>query len=306
MSLPPINNNPLQSLLALADVPLENFVRTIEIPTIDRQRSIRSFNYIKDVLINKANDGAISPLAYQPFQIGALIRGTKPAPLNDLDLFLPFNGAGTTYYNNGTLGYNNGNTVSSVAVLNQVKAALQETYDSDISRNQQAVTIYLSSYDMTLDIVPAVPIGTEYYVIPQGHGYHTWKKSNPDIDHSILTQLNTRHNWKVTDAIKIARHWNSTKNRNRLRSYHVEASAYHIFNNSQTNTTTLLTACSMIFDNLSDYIYNCPDPTGMSEPVHLAVDSSDFMLRLNLMASVNAARETLSRGSTAFVNYLNS
>lgn len=299
-------NDLINMLSRASDAPLENLVYEINITSAEHQQAQCSFDYIKEVLKNKSEEGRIPTLTEDPFQVGAYIRGSKPKPLNDLDIFLPLTGRGTTINPNGSLIDQNGYIVSSVTVLNDIKTVLQETYPSEISRNQQAVSIELTSYGMTIDVVPAIPVNnSNHFIIPWGRGEAKWKKSNPRLDQEILMGLDLRHNWKVSNAIKIAKHWNGTKNRNRLRSYHVEAIAYHVFHNHPGNITTLLTACSYLFSNMQTYLYNCPDPTGLSEPIHQNLLPINLISQLSLYGSVNMARDAINQGSTVFINYLN-
>ena len=69
----------------------------------------------------------------------------------------------TGFYNEHPLKYfavsQNGKWyISPNMVLNKMKAKIKERYSTtpDIKRNGEAITVYLSSYDLTIDCVPYI------------------------------------------------------------------------------------------------------------------------------------------------------
>ncbi|MCR9520279.1 hypothetical protein NB469_17965 [Vibrio alginolyticus] len=167
---------------------------------------------------------------HMPF--GSFARNTKKRPLDDIDLLLCMKANGVTYSDIGgtvymispetaapfnkllsdTTGY-----VSSIKVLNKVKSYLQNIpqYDqSDIKRDNQAMTMKLKTYDWNFDIVPCFytapePDGREYYIMPDGNG--NWMKTDPKRDQDYSTKINQDNNGNVLSMIRLVKYWNSRK-----------------------------------------------------------------------------------------------
>jgi hypothetical protein len=305
----------LEQLFKAAQSSLPNFVSEITIKQPEISQASQSYQFIKQILKTKSGEGKIPDLSGEPFLTGSYARKTKITPLNDIDIFLKLNGANTTI-SGQTLTFTDGAplsdysqdgwTVSSVLVLNSVKKALGETYQSQITRDQQAVSVFLDSYGLTIDIVPAIGIKqSPQYIIPYGKGNHGWKYSNPKKDEEIVELLDAYHNKVVKPAIKIAKYWNREKNRNKLRSYHVEAIAYLIFSQLQFQMTTIQQACRLYFANMSQYITNCPDPTGLSEPVSSYL-SLDLLESINLYTRIGEAKKAADGTTLDLIAYLKS
>ncbi|HDH4816050.1 TPA: nucleotidyltransferase, partial [Staphylococcus aureus] len=82
---------------------------------------------------------------------------------------------------------------------------------SDIKRNQEAATLKLATYKWNFDIVPCFFTkkdlnGNTHYLIPDGNGY--WKKTDPRIEKSIISELNQINGGKLLDIIRIIKYWN--------------------------------------------------------------------------------------------------
>ncbi len=305
-------------LKAMARTSLSNFVSEITVKKSEIEQASKSYGYISEVLKTKAEEEKIPALIpYPTFLIGSYPRGTKISPLNDIDIFLVAHAFGTSYvkWSDGIHWFHgdveklkkfsqDGYTVSSVSVLNSIKKALEETYSSDISRNQQAVTVYLESYGITIDIVPAVRIKDEdFFIIPSGNGNPTWKFSHPLQDALLLDEIHLAHNNTIKQTLKIAKYWNREHNHNKLKSYHMEAAAYHIFGSFSNPTATILESCLTYFSQLTSYLYYCSDPTGMSEPISGYL-SEDVLDRLNHEVRIMEVQNAAAKGSEEFIKFL--
>src|ERR1035437_3129273 len=88
------------------DSALDRFLqKEIAIPTNARQDASRSQIYLRNILRGKAGKDPTFPEILTKeatdFLRGSFARHTKIWPLDDIDLFLPMDGAGLVYVNNG-------------------------------------------------------------------------------------------------------------------------------------------------------------------------------------------------------------
>lgn len=172
----------------------------------------------RDWLIDKLNafeKDESSPFNYPEIHIGfgSFARRTKIRPLDDIDLMFGLSAEGCTHTIHSdkiTLNAREGatrlnkfkssgsETISSIRILNHFKNKLKEIsqYElADIKRNQEAVTLKLTSKTWNFDIVPCFrsaedSFGHSYYLIPDGSG--NWKKTDPRIDKARTTDLNVK------------------------------------------------------------------------------------------------------------------
>ncbi|MEN5232528.1 hypothetical protein [Sphingobacterium faecium] len=180
---------------------LENKVR------ISKYRSdmakISKDNLIKEIA--KFPLDGVFPSLHKELRIdyGSFARKTKIRPLDDIDMMVIIHANGGSrnqvgnYYtiqvpanaikllnlcNPGT------NILNSIKVVNKFIEYLKDVPNytkAEIKRNQEAVTLNLSSYEWKFDIVPSFLTQPEYdgstfYLIPDGKG--NWKPTDPRID----------------------------------------------------------------------------------------------------------------------------
>lgn len=270
----------------------------------------------KDVLINNiksySSDGDF-PQLIETRIIGSYKRKTKINPLNDVDIVLTF---GKGYYkgNNwhiiddcsysfSSIDYDDEQNVSSVRLLNKLKEKLSATYSrSEIRRNNEVVNVYLSSYDVGFDLIPAFYYrDVDYFLIPKGSNSTKWKKTNPIKDELILDEINNKNGNKIKDVIRIAKHFFSYKKIPSLRSYHLESCAYYIFNEISGNDS-IREYLFYFYDNLDMELLNeCEDPTGISEPLSSNLDMLDIK---KITVALNEAKSILSNSEEAYCEYV--
>jgi hypothetical protein len=273
-----------------------------------------SHNYVRDLLNNKwQTDNTFPWLIDGDFLSGSYARGTKIYPLDDVDIMVILDGQGLFPLNNGfrinasvrgggqqgspihSLTSQNG-LISSVKVLEAFRSALAETYpNSIIKKDGQAVNVWLDSYNLGLDVVPCFNIvpndgNKDYYYIPMGHGSDMWISTNPKIDESISNNLDKKHNGRLKPIIKLLKHWNQEYNAGRLRSYHMEATAWYIFHNRSTSIDGHSEGLHHFFSNATPYFQNnCNDPTGIGGHIDSYLAASDRNL------TINAIQQSLNR-----------
>lgn len=202
----------------------------------------------RDWLIDKLNafeKDESSPFNYPEIHIGfgSFARRTKIRPLDDIDLMFGLSAEGCTYtiYSDKiTLNSHEGatrlkgfkssssETISSIRILNHFKSKLKDIpqYElADIKRNQEAVTLKLTSKDWNFDIVPCFRTaedswGRSYYLIPDGSG--NWKKTDPRIDKARTTEINVNNKSNMLNVIRAVKYWQSIKSIPSIGSYLLE------------------------------------------------------------------------------------
>jgi Second Messenger Oligonucleotide or Dinucleotide Synthetase domain len=268
--------------------------KSINLSPAQISQGSKSHTYIRNLLDNKWQTHDSFPWIVEgDFLSGSYGRGTKIWPLDDIDVMIVLDGhglvpiSGGTYLNAEVRGsgmegspiwrhFDANNLVSSVSVLEVFKDALKDTYpDSEIKKDGQAVNVWLASYGIGLDIVPCFHIvprdgSQDFYYIPMGNGNTMWKSTNPKIDHRISDYLHARHDRKLKPVVKLLKYWNKTQNAERLRSYHIEALAWHIFHAHPSKIADYGTAVKYFFDNAAARLVNyCTDPTGIGGYIDL-------------------------------------
>ena len=282
----------------------------------ERQEIQNSAGHLANTLSAKANEGQIPPSLEIHF-IGSFARGTKPSPVDDVDLLCVIGEARQhtdnwhtitrNSFSYATEDYEPDGNLSSVRLLNRIKTAITATYpNSDLRRNHEVVSVHLSSYDRSFDLVPAWSIPErEYFLIPQGEQKHRWKKTNPFRDKDILGSLDQKTSSTATPAILIMKHWFSRKQIVTPRSYHLEALAYNVLTDMTEPTASLLDTLAMLLNNF-DYrglLASCPDPTGLSEPLKSGLAAQDISKITS--EGKRAALILKTHGENAFLETIN-
>ena len=270
------------------------------------------------VIKNKAKRGYL-PRPINIFLTGSYKRGTKISPLDDVDIFYVVGEAKSqddyrhiithTTFDFGNDFKDKDNNISSIKVLNLIKKEISKTYRrSEIRRNGEVVNVYLSSYEVGFDIVPAWRINNrEYYLIPEGGRSTRWKKSNPKWDEYILSVLNEKHKGLLKDIIRVVKYWFNRKKIKSLRSYHLESIFYHMFGNKKKSIKSHLEGLLYFYGNIinnhkyRNYLEECPDPTGLSEPLSSNLTYEDIN---RILLEADKAIKYLKLGEDQFVRYV--
>ena len=174
---------------------------------------------------------------------GSFARKTKKRPLDDVDLMVCMMGEGGTYLETvedirvtagdnsrklKALCFDDGITVNSRRVLNKFVSSLSKIpqYKSaEIKRNNVAVTLNLTSYEWTFDIIPCFfttedIYGKNYYLIPDGNGH--WQKTDPRKDRDRVNASNQRHDGHILKVIRTLKYWNRRATMPSMQSYLIE------------------------------------------------------------------------------------
>ncbi len=271
-------------------------------------------NHLIDVIKNKAGFNQL-PLPKSFYLIGSYKRGTKIAPLDDVDIFYVLGIAlrrNNNWHSISKCSFNfnyeyhdENNNISSVKILNLIKKEIYKTYSmSQVRRNQEVVNVYLSSYQMGFDIVPVWKIENEnYYLMPIGGGYSKWKRTNPLKDEEIINILNKKHNDFLKNITKIIKYWFRKKRIKSPRAYHLEAIIYYIFLDLLPifSYAQGLNEFYKSLINKKNLLVQCPDPTGLSEPLNSGLVEEDIN---NILKESIIAFLKLQNGEEEFVKYV--
>ncbi len=261
--------------------------QTVDLDSEVTKTARKSRDYLFDQIKNLASNDSGFPRLHGSFlPFGSFARSTKIRPLDDIDLLVLLNGSGTQDTRPSSDPYtswlkitddkaplavfrNDYGYVNSTKILNKIKGSLANVANyqkADIHKNMQAVTLKLRSYDWVFDIVPAVPIADHYgntihYVIPNGKG--DWIRTDPRIDRTNVTRLNTSHESNFLPTVRLLKYWNRRTHKPTLPSYYFETLAIKVFEHAP-KIQSFPTAVKYFFDYCSTYLWSsCPDPKNL-------------------------------------------
>ena len=238
---------------------------------------------------------------------GSFARNTKIRPLDDIDIMIVFDAQGCTtddvtkitrktypiYVNNPQAkllpNYCDGNVLNSRKMIEAIKrelGAIPSYSKAEIHRNQEAVTLQLSSYEWNFDIVPCFYTTTGFYVIPDGKG--NWKGTDPRIDQNRVTQANQRVNGALLPAIRLMKYWKEKHWGDEVNSYLFENLMIDWANSLYSFPTTYPHLVISALDGLSSLIMrDYYDPKGFQGSIN-GLDLYNRR-RLAIMASRDAS-----------------
>lgn len=180
------------------------------------------------------------PLTYsnKSIKFGSFARKTKIVEVDDIDLMLCFKACNASYmqtYNNNFIIYttdadsrlkllSDNDILNSRKFIEKIKSSLSSPNHykkAEIRRQQEAVTLELSSYTWNFDIVPCFFTTDNFYLIPDGNG--NWKKADPRLDQARVSDENQRQNGCLLQLIRTLKYWKSkTRIANTMGSYFFE------------------------------------------------------------------------------------
>jgi hypothetical protein len=182
---------------------------------------------------------------------GSFARHTKARPLDDIDIYIPLDGANLFYYMHGTVlpyrvltdgmlwnplltpRWANGSLVSSAKVVNEFTSVLRRKFpQTKVKPSGQAVSVQMTygetsaSNGLGFDVVPCFSLvpqsreGSSFYLIPDGGDQ--WIRTNPLRDAGIADMLQQNHNRNFRKVVKILKYWNAEELGGKLNSYFIE------------------------------------------------------------------------------------
>jgi hypothetical protein len=205
------------------------------------------------------------------FMGGSFARHTKIRPLDDIDIYVPLDGANLHYRSaNGTLlpftvlsdcaGWNpvltprwaDGQLVSSLKLINEFTAVLKRRFSqTKVKDGGQAVSIRMThgetsdSDGLGYDVVPCFSLRPErqgdhsFYLIPDGR--NGWTQTNPRIDAMVAGALQRDHAQTFRKAVKIVKYWTVEYLTGKINSYFIELSSAKIFRERSLKSESVAT-----------------------------------------------------------------
>lgn len=172
-------------------------------------------------------------LTLRHIDIGSFARRTKIRELDDIDLIFCLTADGATYSKTGNSfkiytpnagsrlqTLSNYDVLSSTKVLNKFKSHISgvpQYSKADLHRAGEAVTLNLTSYEWSFDIVPSFYTDIGLYVIPDGAG--NWKGTDPRIDQTNVSDTNKANKSMVLQLIRTLKYWNRYNKSTTISSY---------------------------------------------------------------------------------------
>ena len=230
--------------------------RKINIAPGIRSKASESQKHLREFLNNERDRDASFPPVLSgldsDFLGGSFARHTKNWPLDDIDVYVPLDGHGLYYYQNGVqlpyvvqtdggllwnplLGsrWANGQYVSSAKLVWEFAAVLGRHYqDSDVRPNGNGVSVRLkhgksaNNEGLGYDVVPCFYLKSQntgdsgFYLIPDGKG--AWIRTNPRLDTTICEILQAFHNKVYRKVVKLLKFWNENFLNHKFSSYYIE------------------------------------------------------------------------------------
>ena len=244
-----------------------------------RQLSSISQSHLREFLKGeeKRDSGFPGILDGEDFIGGSFGRHTKNWPLDDIDIYLPLNGAGLVYIESGLVQpynvlssrtlpnpllamrwANEPQLISSKKLISGFARVLSRHYPNEtaVNANGEAVTVRMTygetedEYGLGYDVVPCFRLLAQnrgdqnFYLIPDGND--GWISTAPDLDLDLADYLNRYHNGFYRKAVKLVKWWNKNILKSKIPSYYVELSIARTFRKRATDSGQILTIGSAI------------------------------------------------------------
>jgi len=230
---------------------IEGFISDeIKLSREDISSAVKSREWFLDRIKREIEKRFNEPILYadEPFvRFGSYFKRTKVADVDEFDILVVIDSRGGVYMrNNVTMGtglgsaipnplfngnYNKTNSpyISPAKLLNWLKGVVQAVVSSfggeAPERNGQAITAYIKSKDLKIDLVPACILQTEngriFYVIPRGDAAGGWIETAPREDIALLDKV-AKGKYRFRDVIRLCKYIKSTYNF-RVSSFAIES-----------------------------------------------------------------------------------
>jgi hypothetical protein len=212
--------------------------------------------------------------------VGSHWRETDLSPVQHIDVFALF--AATSFSEQDPPSPSK--TVEGIATL------LSKDFVTKLSGTKQAVKIQLKEPNFEIRITPAF-VQSGFYYIPEEKSETAWKKVSPDKEKELIMELDAKLNKLLIPTIRCMKFWNDGRNNGGFRNYHIEAIAFHIFSGIPTVPKNVFAAVQIYVEQMSKLIFDCPDPTGLSTPIHkyLPDNIDQWYLFMNRVSDLKTA-----------------
>jgi hypothetical protein len=241
----------------------------VNIPPGARSQASDSQNHLRDFLRSEASRDLTFPRiladADSDFLGGSFARHTKIWPLDDIDIYLPLDGANLIYTNAGSRlpftvlsdGPRFGNPllmprwlsgayVSSAKLIEEFARVLKRHNPrTEVRAGEQSISIQMTygatqdSDGLGYDVVPCFSMKPdsssefEFYLMPNGR--NGWIRTNPKVDADVADILQNYNGKLYRKVVKLIKYWNSVRVKGAFSSYYVELALSRAFWKRKTN-----------------------------------------------------------------------
>ena len=251
----------------------DEFLRdVVNVKPYDSDKGVSSRSFLFDQIKALSDRGFLPKTAPQyNMSFGSFSRKTKIYPLDDIDIIVAFDSSKLKLVDSSRwdkcvieLAEENDSALRSLCdqqselytcrqryllnsnkVKNRLLSALTNNVPqyskAELHGRGEAVTLELTSYPWTFDIVPAFYYSNDreaFYLIPNGTG--GWKKTNPKVERERVTSLNQRFNGKVLETIRLVKYWNRRGKMPNVVSYVLETMVLDYFSNASHSYTDVM------------------------------------------------------------------
>ncbi|TQF73343.1 nucleotidyltransferase [Rhodococcus spelaei] len=179
--------------------------------------------------------------------MGSAAKGTIIRPIDDVDVLAVFSNV-----NNAWSKYQ----YDSQSFLYRIRKAYDGLSTAQVGARGQAVRIFFQSGGH-VDVAPVFSHGNDVYGLPKGDG--GWINTSPTVANSWFTKRHAELGYNLSPLVRLLKKWNGAHSK-RLRSFHLETMAAHVFSTLGSNRQSGLTS---FFEWAPNHI-DVSDPGGQS------------------------------------------
>lgn len=186
-----------------------------------------------------------------PFHVallmGSAAKGTIVRPIDDIDVLAVFsnaNRAWDTYRND------------SQSFIYRIRRAYDGLEAAQVGARGQAIRVFFQTGGH-VDVAPVFSHGNEVYGLPDGQG--GWINTAPTVANNWFAGRNAELGYNLAPLVRLLKKWNAAHSK-RLRSYHLETMAGHVF---RTLGTGRQSGLARFFEWAPNHI-DVADPGGQS------------------------------------------
>ena len=288
---------------------------TLTISSSQKEKANNSVDSLKNQIDILSSRGLIPETASSKhYLFGSFSRKTKNPPLDDIDLIICFSACGSVNIyenkwddiklvvegdNEQLLGlcdkkyksFYSGeyeHELNSNKFKNKLVSALSDVQyykNAELHARGEAVTLNLSSYDWSFDIVPAFFYENDnetIYVIPNGFG--KWKKTNPKKEKERITNLNKSFKKIVSKVVRLVKYWNRRGKMPTMTSYVLETMVLDYFDSLQAPEENETIYPDLLFRDVLEYVSNnIYSPIYDSKGIEGDINTLSYLDRYKLM-----------------------
>ncbi len=303
----------------------------LAIPSSKRQNANDSANALKNQIDSLSEKGLIPKTCpSQHYLFGSFSRKTKNTPLNDVDLIICFDACSSLTIEGNSwdnlkltltgsdkrlldlcdksypYGYYSSNSkceLNSNKFKNKLVTALSNVQyykKAELHARGEAVTLDLSSYDWSFDVVPAFfyfENEKTIYLIPNGNG--RWKKTCPEKERKRIDTLDSLFKGMTRKMVRLVKYWNKRGKMPTITSYVMETMVLDFFSGLSAPEDSEILYLDFLFRDFLNYVErniyrSINDSKGIEGDINNLVSADRFKLSLRARNDYQKAKNAIS------------